>query len=160
MPKLDLSLTEGELAAYLDEQRTVRVATVAADGRPHVVPLWFVWHDGTLFFNTTLGNLTVRNLERDPRASAVVDDGDGYDELRGAVLSGRVERADGDPRLDAVRDRWSKKYMAGNPVPFDRWRNRAFFRLRPDRVDSWDFRKIPAARAKRDAAREEGANGG
>ncbi|MBI4261381.1 MAG: pyridoxamine 5'-phosphate oxidase family protein, partial [Actinobacteria bacterium] len=37
--------------AYLDDQPTVRLATVGPDGAPHVVPLWFAWVDGTLFVN-------------------------------------------------------------------------------------------------------------
>ena len=42
MAKLDQSLTQEELEAFLGEQHTVRVATVGPDGTPHVVPLWFV----------------------------------------------------------------------------------------------------------------------
>jgi hypothetical protein len=105
--------------------------------------------------NTTLGNVTVRNLEANPQAAGVVDDGEGYGELRGAILRGPVERAEGDERLDAVRERWSHKYLAGNPAPFDRWRNRVWLRLVPREVASWDFRKIPEARA-REKAREAG----
>jgi nitroimidazol reductase NimA-like FMN-containing flavoprotein (pyridoxamine 5'-phosphate oxidase superfamily) len=157
MPKLDLSLTAEERDAFLDGRKTVRVATVGRDGAPHVVPLWFVWLDGTLFLNSTLGNVTVENARRTGRASAVVDDGEEYEVLRGVVLSGRVEEADGDPRLPEVSDRWSRKYLGGNPVPYGKWRHRAWFRLDPDRIASWDFRKIPEARARRDAARREGA---
>ncbi len=152
MPKLDIALTEEELDAFLPAQRTIRLATRGRDGEPHVVPLWFVWLDGTVFMNTTLGNVTVEHLAADARAAGTVDDGDTYDDLRGAVLSGRVERAGEDPRLDQVRAAWSAKYLGGNPVPFDRWRNRVWLRLRPERVASWDFRKIPAARAARAAA--------
>ena len=39
-------MTPAELDEFLAEQRTCRVATVAADGRPHVSALWFAW-DGT-----------------------------------------------------------------------------------------------------------------
>jgi len=144
----DLSLTPQELEAYLAEQRTVRLATVDDRGHPQVVPLWYVWLDGTMFLNSTLGNLTVDNLERHPRVSAVVDDGDSYDELRGAILRGEVERADEDSRIDRVAELWSIKYLAGNPVPYGRWRNRVWMRLAPDDVASWDFRKIPAARPR------------
>ena len=148
MARPDLSLTPQELEAYLAEQRTVRLATVDDRGHPQVVPLWYVWLDGTMFLNSTLGNFTVDNLQRRPRVSAVVDDGDSYDELRGAILRGEVERADEDPRIDRVAELWSIKYLGGNPVPYGRWRNRVWMRLAPDGVASWDFRKIPAARAR------------
>jgi nitroimidazol reductase NimA-like FMN-containing flavoprotein (pyridoxamine 5'-phosphate oxidase superfamily) len=148
--KLDLSLTDEELEGYLAQQRTCRVATVGPGGAPHVVPLWFVWHRHTLYLNSTLGNPTVENLLRSGRASAVVDDGETYDELRGAVVSGVAERADDDPLLDEVERLWSDKYLGGNPPPYRRWKGRLWLRLRPDHVASWDFRKIPVAKAKRD----------
>ena len=34
-------MTAAELDAFLAEQRTCRVATVSADGRPHISALWF-----------------------------------------------------------------------------------------------------------------------
>ena len=42
--------------------------------------------------------------------------------------------------------------MGGNPVPYDRWKNRTWFRLTPERITSWDFRKIPEAKARAAAA--------
>lgn len=156
MARLDLSLEEQELDRFLSSQRTVRVATAGPDGTPHVVPLWFVWLDGSLYMNSTLGNPTVLNMLATGKASAVVDDGVAYDELRGVVLTGRVERADDDPRIPEVDRLWSAKYLGGSPTPYGRWKNRLWLRLHPDRVASWDFRKIPEAKARRDAERQEG----
>jgi nitroimidazol reductase NimA-like FMN-containing flavoprotein (pyridoxamine 5'-phosphate oxidase superfamily) len=148
--KLDLSLTDGELAAYLAEQRTARVATVRPDGAPHVVPLWFVWHGGALYLNSTLGNPTVRNMLRMGSASAVIDDGDRYDVLRGVVLTGRVKRL-GDQAPSDVERAWSNKYLGGGELPYRKWKDRTWLRLDPERTASWDFRKIPEARARRQA---------
>jgi nitroimidazol reductase NimA-like FMN-containing flavoprotein (pyridoxamine 5'-phosphate oxidase superfamily) len=158
VPKLDLSLSADEQEAFLVSQRTIRLAT-AAGGRPQVVPLWYVWLDGALFLNSTLGNVTVRNLQRNPEASGVVDDGDSYEELRGVILRGRVEMADDDARVPEVKERWSTKYMGGNPVPYDRWRGRIWMRLTPEGITSWDFRKIPEARARARAAMEAARSG-
>jgi nitroimidazol reductase NimA-like FMN-containing flavoprotein (pyridoxamine 5'-phosphate oxidase superfamily) len=146
--KLDLSLTDEERATYLAEQRTVRVATVGPEGAPHVVPLWFVWRDGALFLNSTMGNPTVENMLRTGTASAVVDDGERYDALRGVVLTGRVERLGVEAPAEVERA-WSDKYMGGGELPYRKWRDRSWFRLEPDRIASWDFRKIPEARARR-----------
>jgi hypothetical protein len=116
-----------------------------------VVPLWFVWIDGSLFMNTTRGNLTIVNLSDDPRAAATVDDGVDYGTLRGVVLRGTVAEAGGADRLEEVRARWSRKYLDGEPVPFDRWQNRVWLRLDPVHEASWDFRKMDEARARRAA---------
>lgn len=149
--KLDLSFERDELERYLDLQRIVRVATVDERGAPHVVPLWFVWNDGALFLNSTLGNPTVENMLRTESAAAVVDDGETYEALRGVVLAGRVERL-GDTAPPEVERAWSEKYMGGGELSYRRWRNRTWFRLAPRRTASWDFRKIPEARARREAA--------
>ena len=151
MTKLDIALTDDEVEAFLGAQRTVRLATSGGAGGPQVVPLWFVWLDGALFMNSTLGNRTIVNLTDDPRAAAVVDDGDEYESLRGVVLRGEVTVNPDDPRLERVRERWSAKYMGGGPLPYDRWRSRVWMRLDPSDVASWDFRKIPEARARRGA---------
>jgi PPOX class probable F420-dependent enzyme len=153
MTRLDLSLNPDELEWYLRLERTVHLATVGPDGSPHVVPLWFVWLDGTMFMNSTDGNASVRNLEQNPRATGCVDDGKTYADLRGVILHGTVERAGDDPRLPDVEHMWSEKYLGGNPVPFVHWRNRVWLRMKPERFTSWDFSKIPEARAKSEGTR-------
>ena len=44
-----ISMTAEERDAYLIDERVCRVASVGADGNPHVTPLWFIW-DGTHFW--------------------------------------------------------------------------------------------------------------
>lgn len=147
MAKYEISLSPEELEKYLRTQRTIRLATVGGSGLPHVIPLWFVWVDGLVFMNSTRGNLTLRNVAANPIATGVVDDGEAYDSLRGVILRGKVEWGD-QGRLDAVSEAWSRKYLGGNPVPFARWKNRLWFHLVPQDMTSWDFRKIPEARAR------------
>ena len=155
MPKLEIAFSPEELEEYLAAQRTARVATADAEGTPHVIPLWFVWLDGVVFLNSTLGNVTTDNILESGKATAVMDDGDSYDALRGAVVTARAARADDDPRIPAAERTWSEKYLGGNPVPYRAWKNRAWFRLDPERIASWDFSKITEAKAQRDRAKEE-----
>jgi PPOX class probable F420-dependent enzyme len=54
--------------------RTAKLATVRADGRPHVAPVWYAMDDGTLVFNTGAATVKGRNLRRDRRAALCVDD--------------------------------------------------------------------------------------
>ena len=126
MARLDISLSPEEVDEFLESQPTVRLATVNAQGEPHVIPLWFVWVNGTLFMNTTRGNRSVRNLEANPAAAAVVDDGESYEKLRGLVMHGRMEEADRDPALPNVLEAFSRKYFGGNPPHYTGWRNRFF----------------------------------
>jgi PPOX class probable F420-dependent enzyme len=54
--------------------RTAKIATVRADGRPHVVPVWFLLDGDSIVFTTGKNSVKGRNLRRDPRVSVCVDD--------------------------------------------------------------------------------------
>jgi len=81
-----IQMSDDEVAAFLDEQRTVICATNGHDGFPHLMPLWYVVRDGTLWAWTYAKSQKVRNLERDPRATVLVETGRSYEELRGAMF--------------------------------------------------------------------------
>jgi hypothetical protein len=79
-------MSAAELAAFLDEERTVICATIGQDGFPHLMPLWYVMRHDDLWAWTFAKSQKVRNLERDPRATLQVEAGSTYPELRGAML--------------------------------------------------------------------------
>jgi PPOX class probable F420-dependent enzyme len=54
-------------------QRTGKVATSRADGRPHVAPIWFVLDGDDIVFMTGADTVKGKSLRRDPRVSLVVD---------------------------------------------------------------------------------------
>jgi PPOX class probable F420-dependent enzyme len=54
--------------------RTAILATTRADGRPHAVPVCFVLEDDDVLFLTNEGTAKGRALQRDPRATLVIDD--------------------------------------------------------------------------------------
>ena len=69
-------MSEEEWKAFLtDRPRTAKLATVRADGRPHVAPIWIVLDDdGTVVFTTHAESLKGKSLRRDPRVALCVDD--------------------------------------------------------------------------------------
>ena len=79
-------MSDAEVGAFLDEERTLVCATIGRDGFPHLMPLWYVVRDGQLWSWTFAKSQKVRNLERDPRATLQVEAGTGYAELRGVML--------------------------------------------------------------------------
>ena len=82
-----IAMTAAEAAAFLRESRTVTCATIGRDGRPHLMPLWYVVRDGELWAWTYAKSQKVRNLERDPRCTLQVETGVEYGELRGVMLA-------------------------------------------------------------------------
>jgi hypothetical protein len=81
-----IKMDEGEVLAFLDEERTLVCATNGKDGFPHLMPLWYVVRDGGLWAWTFAKSQKVKNLERDPRATLQVEAGTEYQELRGVMF--------------------------------------------------------------------------
>ncbi len=81
-----IKMSDDEVAAFLDEQRTVICATNGRDGWPHLMPLWYVVREGRLWSWTYAKSQKTRNLERDPHATAQVEAGVQYDQLRGVMF--------------------------------------------------------------------------
>lgn len=81
-----IAMTDGEVAAFLDDERTITCATLGRNGWPHLAPLWFVVRDGQLWGWTFAKSQKTRNLERDSRASLQVETGLDYDQLRGVTF--------------------------------------------------------------------------
>ena len=68
------SVTEPRISEFLSAgTRTGKLAYAGRDGRPLVVPVWFVVEDGTLVFNTGKDSAKGRSLARDPRTAICVD---------------------------------------------------------------------------------------
>lgn len=67
-------MTRAEALDFLERgTRTGKLATVRSDGRPHVVPIWFVVENDEIVFTTWHESVKSRNLSRDPRATLIVD---------------------------------------------------------------------------------------
>ncbi|MFB6675169.1 pyridoxamine 5'-phosphate oxidase family protein [Streptomyces sp. NPDC056390] len=142
-----IMMTPAELDEFLGSQRTCRVATVSPDGSPHVSTLWFVWDGTCLWLYSITRSRRWADLLKDPRIAVVIDAGEEYGELRGAELSGTVEFVGESPRtgepapeLDAPERLFARKNFAMDEMVHDG--RHAWARLTPDKIASWDFRKL------------------
>lgn len=81
-----IELSDEELLELLEAERIAVVSSIGSRGWPHSMPLWFVPREGEVWIWTYAKSQKVRNLERDPRATVLVETGHSYDELRGAMV--------------------------------------------------------------------------
>ena len=144
LPRSVLRMTDEELESFLNTERTARVGTVSPDGEPHVSPLWFVWNGGRIYFNSLKKSRRDADLRHGSRVSACVDAGYEYAELRGAVLYGVLEDA-GD--VPDIRQAFGDKYWNGMEIP--EVKSHRWIVMTPDKIVSWDFKKIPARSDRR-----------
>ena len=146
-----MSMSAEELAAFLSEERRAQVATINADGTPHVVPLSYVVLDGLVTFWTDPASRKVANLRRDPRLTCLVEAGQEFGEFRAAQLTGRAELSTDDDASRRVGEALFKR--AGGPLN-DQLRavvasltpDRVAITVHAERIVTWDHRKLPGVR--------------
>lgn len=59
----------------LAAQQNVWFSSVRADGRPHLVPVWFVWHQGKFYIGTDPKSVKSQNIRANPRVALALEDG-------------------------------------------------------------------------------------
>jgi PPOX class probable F420-dependent enzyme len=140
-------MTDDEVAQFLDLRLTMSLATNGRDGWPHVVAMWYGFIDGAVGFLTFRNAQKYRNIQRDPRVSCLVEDGDTYADLRGVLLRGRAVVVDDDEQ----RMSWATSVTERYQGPLDRAgiesvrasiAKRVVLRVDVDNVASWDHRKL------------------
>ncbi|MGW2326930.1 PPOX class F420-dependent oxidoreductase [Streptomyces sp. NPDC001700] len=119
------NMSRDQWQKFLSEgTRTGKLATVRADGSPHLAPIWFLLDGDDLVFNTGQDTVKGRNLARDPRVSLCVDDD--RPPFSFVTVRGRAELSDelGEVREWATRiaaryvgDDLAEQYGARNGVP-------------------------------------------
>ena len=139
-------MTEEELGSFLDEQKVVTCATIGPNGRPHLMPLWYVVHDGELRGWTYAKSQKTKNLERDPHATLQVEDGVEYQELRGVMMECDVEIERETDKVAEFGLALVDRYAGGAPEAKEMFREQAKKRIgltfRPTRTVTWDHRKL------------------
>lgn len=78
------------------KDRNVWVATVRPDGRPHLVPVWFVVADGKWYICTAPESVKARNLQKNPKIAVALEDGSDPHILEGEARAVK-------PRAEVVR---------------------------------------------------------
>lgn len=146
-----IEMDEGELRDFVRGARTMILCSLAKDGFPHPMPMWFgLEDDGAVVMTTFRKSQKVRNLERDPRVSLLIEDGVEYAKLRGVVMYGKAEIL---RDLEAVLDSLARVMARNSNAPGvdpaamrDTLRRtaakRVAIRVRPERIVSWDHAKL------------------
>ena len=118
-------------AERLTAARNYWVATVWPDGRPHVMPVWGMWDDSTLWFTSSTGSRKVRNLAADPRCCITTED------ASDPVIIEGIARISTEPAvLQRVVDLMNAKYRTDFGVDFLDPAKNATVGVRPRRVFS------------------------
>ena len=145
--RAQITMTDDEVAAFIESSRTATMATVGPDGTPHLVAMWFAVVDGKIWFETKSRSQKAVNLRRDDRITVMIEDGLTYDSLRGVSLEGRAEIIEDPDALwevgVSVWERYNGPYTDEvKPFVEVMLHKRVAVRVDVERVRSWDHRKL------------------
>ncbi|CAN5592186.1 PPOX class F420-dependent oxidoreductase [soil metagenome] len=140
-------MSADQITDFIVSSRTGTLATIGADGQPHLVAMWYGVLDGEIWLETKAKSQKAVNLVRDARFTFLIEDGDTYDTLRGVSFEGRAEIVD-DPdtcfRVGvSVWERYTGPYSEEMKAGVEMMMNkRVALRLVTARTRSWDHRKL------------------
>ncbi len=142
-----ITMTDEEIQAFLQEQRTLQVATIDHDGYPHLVAMWYILQDQRIVFWTYAKSQKAVNLRRDPRLTCLVESGQSYQELRGVQIKGRVTIIDDVPTVQRYGELIFERYTgplneSTRPMIAAQAAKRIVVVVNPVEVVSWDHRKL------------------
>ena len=149
MSRRDLiKMTSAEIDEFLADRHTMNVATIGPDGRPHLVAMWYgFFADGAPGFWTYGKSQKIRNLERDPRLTCLVETGAEYAELKGVeiVATGTV-LTDRDAVMEigrSVFERYTGPWTdAAAPAVEQMGAKRSAVRIEIEKLVTWDHSKL------------------
>ena len=145
-----IKLTEVEQRQLIENERIVVVSSLGPRGWPHLMPLWYVPRDGEIWIWTYAKSQKVKNLERDPRATLLIETGFEYGELRGGQIEAEAEIIRDLDRIVDYAKEMTVRYSEGiESVEGDAEASlqaqapkRVAIHFHPTRIASWDHRKL------------------
>ncbi|MEV6065587.1 PPOX class F420-dependent oxidoreductase [Nocardia sp. NPDC052001] len=146
--RAQITMSDPEIAEFLRRSRIANLATLGPAGTPHLTAMWYGLINGEIWFETKAKSQKAVNLRRDPRVTVLLEAGDTYDQLRGVSIEGRAEIIDDDPAAlfqvgISVWERYTGPYSEEmKPFVEQMLNKRIAIRIVPERVRSWDHRKL------------------
>jgi PPOX class probable F420-dependent enzyme len=145
-----ITLSEAERLELLASERVAVVSSIGPRGWPHSMPLWFVAREGEVWIWTYAKSQKVRNLERDPRATVLVESGHEYQELRGVMVEAEAVLHRDLETVLGFAEELTLRYAEGiDSVEGDaralleaQAPKRVAIQFKPVRTASWDHRKL------------------
>lgn len=148
MSRRDLiRMSHDEVVEFLHGRHTMNVATLNHDGSIHLVAMWYGFVDKRPAFWTYGSSQKIRNLERNPQVTCLVESGDAYEELMGVELVGQAELVTDRDGIMAIGRSVFERYIGTwsdemQPYLDKTGAKRVGVIVDVERAVSWDHRKL------------------
>jgi len=107
---LDITKTrDAHIEQRLRSELIIWLSTVRPDGRPHLVPVWFLWDGATFLIFSQPNDQKLRNLRRSPNVVLALETRDQGNEV--VLIEGQAAMLD-DSTLKTTMPEYAEKYDA------------------------------------------------
>ena len=136
-------MSKEEVDDFLDSKPGwMMLTSQGRDGYPHTVPIGYFRDGDRIFMGCRDNTQKVKNIERNPKVSLVIEDGKTMSDLRGILFRGDASVV----REDEERLKISRLAAKLRGAPEDEWPTTAsagavFIKVDSPRVTSWDYSK-------------------
>src|SRR3989338_3611635 len=127
-----MALNRQEIDELLNKEEIAYIATTRPDGRPHVMPIWFIYHEGKIYFETDITTAKSKNIQHNNKVMIVFGGKNTY------IVEGSVK--------------WCKENELGFPIRKMYWdkygkdmddsyisEKTLLFELIPEKEQSWHY---------------------
>jgi len=144
-----IPMSDKEVWDFLEKQKILFIATVTRDRKPHNTPVWFVVHEGKLYFRAQAYKVKVRNIRKNQFVSCSAHDGSKYTQLRGITMQAKASIVRDNSLTELANHKLMQKYKDERnydqmPLAWrQRWETerREVVELTPLKIASWDNTK-------------------
>jgi PPOX class probable F420-dependent enzyme len=138
---MPVSLSKEEAHAFLDQRPGwLILTTLGRDGYPHTVPVGYFRLGDEIYTGGRAGTQRVKNIQRNPRVTALVESGKSMQEIKGLMVQGDAEVVS-DPAevLPLMREAMRRRGTPEDQLPTEARPGVSYIRIRPRRFISWDY---------------------
>lgn len=120
-------------AGFLDKNEVCRLATVSIKNIPHVVPVTYIFHEGSIYIAVDYGTKKLKNLRQNPYASVVVDT---YGPNRAVMIQGKAKIIERGAAFREIYQLFHKRFSWVRRSPWDEG-EAPFLKIEPFHKISW-----------------------
>lgn len=136
-------MTEEEANAFLDSRPGwLMLTTIGKDGYPHTIPIGYFRLGDDLYMGCRADTQKTKNIERNPKASAMVESGDSMQTIKGVMIQGDAEVITApEETLRLMREAARRRGTPEDELPTEARPTTAYIHLSRGKVISWDYAK-------------------
>ena len=136
-------MTNDEANAFLDSKPGwIVLTTISREGYPHSVPIGYFRLGDDIYMGCRTGTQKLKNIERNPRVSLLVEAGSTMQDIKGVMIQGDASVVTTpDEVLRLMREAARLRGTPEDQLPTEARPSAAYIRVVRRKVISWDYGK-------------------